>query len=91
MNKIEENIAEIALYVGSMMSNGDIDKQELDISSTEMCEEIVKWGSEFEVNYGDTDLFQEEGVIDGLGNVFGYLDAIDKFTDIKVKEVGWVK
>jgi hypothetical protein len=88
-NLVHENIAEIAMSVGHLIGAGALPKQELDLGTDQISTEIVKWAHEFEDKYEGPDFDYEKGVPE-LGNPVGYLDAIDNFTDLKLKENGWL-
>lgn len=90
MNKVQENIAEISMYIGCMIAYGKIPKKDMDLSSSEMSEKITQWAYEFEEKYGHVNFHNTDSVSE-LGNVIGYLDAIDSYTEIKCRENGWHK
>lgn len=90
MDKVQENIVEISMYVGYMIHSGTIPKDELDLPSSDMAEQIITWAAEFEAKYGQLN-YEEIQQVPELGGVFGYLDAIDKFAELKCKEAGWMK
>ncbi|WP_422661805.1 hypothetical protein ACK8P5_25965 (plasmid) [Paenibacillus sp. EC2-1] len=85
---IKENIAEIGMNVGYLIASGSIPKNELDLPTTEMSSNIALWAAEFE------SIITKEGFMysecSELGDPQGYIDAIDNFTDLKLKEKGWL-
>ncbi|MGG0939215.1 hypothetical protein ABHN11_24690 [Brevibacillus centrosporus] len=91
--KVQENIAEIAMYVGSLIAEGKIDQKELGISSMELSYQIIQWAEEFEEQYASKVIDKDPSgyeQFDVLGNPFGYPDAIDNYTEKKCKEQGWM-
>jgi hypothetical protein len=90
MDKHIENIAQMAMNVGTYMERGRIDFQALDISSTDMCAKIEEWSHEFHTKYYTGSADPETCVKYGdLGYPFGYPTAIDAFLAKKCEEVGW--
>lgn len=90
MNKVEENIAEIAMYVGHLIAENKLLKSELDLDSKAISSRIVQWAYQFEEKYGDVDLHELDGTCE-LGDAYGYLGCIDRFTENRLKEMGWLK
>ena len=62
---------------------------DLDLSSTDISQKVISWAKEFEDKYegSDYDFYQS---ITELGKPDGYLDAIDNFTDLKLRDAGWL-
>lgn len=86
---VHENIAEIGMLVGFLISSGALPKYELDLPSDTISAAITKWGIEFEKQYGKhaPDWYQ---AIPELGNPIGYMDAIDNFTTKKLFGEDWL-
>lgn len=85
---IEENIAEMAMTVGSLIAEGYFPKQALELSSSEIAQAVIQWAKEFEDRFEGPHIDYSQ--ISEIGNPLGYIDAIDNFTDLKLKEQAWV-
>ncbi|WP_145142242.1 hypothetical protein [Paenibacillus sp. Y412MC10] len=86
---VQENIAEIAMTVGHLISTGAFPKDELSLGTDEVSHNIITWAKEFEQKYEGPDFDYSKGVPE-LGNPEGYIDAIDNFTDLKLRDAGWL-
>ncbi|MBD7970262.1 hypothetical protein [Paenibacillus gallinarum] len=86
---LHENIAEIGTLVGCLISSGAFPKSDLDVPSTDVSQSIISWAKEFEDKYQGPDFDYSKGVPE-LGNPAGYLDAIDHFTELKMREAKWL-
>lgn len=86
---VHENISEIGKLVGYLISSGAFPQSNLDVSSTEVNQYIISWAKEFEDKYQGPDFDYSKGVPE-LGNPAGYLDAIDHFTELKMRESNWL-
>lgn len=89
MNLVLENVAEIGLLVGFLLNEGSFPKVDLDLSSEDVSQAIIKWAKEFEEKYEGPEFDFSNGVPE-LGNPEGYLDAIDNFTEVKMRDQGWL-
>lgn len=86
---VQENISEIAMMIGCLTRGGEFPKNTLDIPSSDINQCIISWAQEFEDKYQGPDFDYSKGVPE-LGNPLGYLDAIDNFTDLKMRNAGWL-
>lgn len=86
---VQENIAEMGMMIGGLMRGGDFPKSDLDVSSTDVSQCIISWAKEFEDKYQGPDFDYSKGVPE-LGNPAGYIEAIDNFTDLKMREASWL-
>lgn len=88
MNMVLENVAEIGMMIGVLLSQGFFPKIDLDLSSTDVSQAIIGWAKEFEQKYSGPEFNFDE--VHELGYPIGYLEAIDNFTDLKMREAGWL-
>jgi hypothetical protein len=86
---IQENIAQIGMMIGFLIATDASPHTDLDLSSTDISQKVISWAKEFEDKYegSDYDFYQS---ITELGKPDGYLDAIDNFTDLKLRDAGWL-
>ncbi|MGG4106740.1 hypothetical protein AAXB25_22840 [Paenibacillus lautus] len=89
MELVHENIAEMGMTIGHLIAEGAIPKSDLDISTTDISQAIIVWAKEFEEKYEGPDFEYTKGYPE-IGNPETYIEAIDNFTDIKLKEAGWI-
>ncbi|MEX3617798.1 hypothetical protein [Paenibacillus glucanolyticus] len=86
---IQENIAEIGMMIGFLIATDALPKTDLDLSSTDISQKVISWAKEFEDKYEGSDYVFYHAITE-LGKPDGYLDAIDNFTDLKLREAGWL-
>ncbi|MGC6586185.1 hypothetical protein ACPV3A_14605 [Paenibacillus sp. Dod16] len=86
---VQENIAEMGMFIGALIREGQFLKSDLDVPSLEVSKHIMSWAKEFEDKYQGPDFDYGKGIPE-LGDPAGYLDAIDNFTDLKMREAGWL-
>ncbi|MEN1990292.1 hypothetical protein [Paenibacillus hubeiensis] len=86
---LHQNIAEIGQTVGVLISIGVLPKCELDLPTEVISENIVLWAKEFEDRFSGPKFDYEIHGAD-IGWPLGYIDAIDNFTDLKLREANWL-
>jgi hypothetical protein len=92
MGNLIEHVVEMSLIVGMYLERGKINKEQLDLSSTDIVFAVHDWAKEFEERYASADFtLVSYSQYEELGNPVGYLAAIDAFVDIKCEQVGWFK
>ncbi|KQY83746.1 hypothetical protein ASD24_29505 [Paenibacillus sp. Root52] len=79
----------MGVIVGNLIGEGSFPKCDLDIPSSTLSQSIITWAKEFENKYQGPDFDYSAGILE-LGNPEGYLDAIDHFTEVKLREMGWL-
>ncbi|OMF76730.1 hypothetical protein [Paenibacillus glucanolyticus] len=86
---VQQNIAEMGMFIGGLIREGQFPQSDLDVSSSVISHSIMSWAKEFEDKYQGPDFDYGKGIPE-LGDPAGYLDAIDNFTDLKMREAGWL-
>lgn len=86
---VNENIAEIGMKVGHLISEGYLLKRSKGLSSSDIAMIIIEWANEFTEKYQAPQSDWEKSIPE-LGNPLGYLDAINNFTDLKLKNLKWL-
>ncbi|MGG3278973.1 hypothetical protein [Paenibacillus solani] len=89
INFVNENIAEMGMIIGYLIAEGAFPQSDLDISTTDISQAIIIWAKEFEDKYEGPDFDYRKGYPE-IGNPQTYIEAIDNFTDLKLKEAGWI-
>ncbi|MFX3643328.1 MAG: hypothetical protein ACE3L7_32550 [Candidatus Pristimantibacillus sp.] len=90
MNMVHENIAEMGMMIGALIEGNSIPQQEFDLDSVDIRQAVIVWAKEFEDKFdGGIDFDYPKGYPE-IGNPETYIEAINNYTDLKLKEAGWL-